>query len=285
MSELLKDKVVVITGAGQGLGRAYALHAANAGASVVVNDLNGETSQATADAIRHAGGSAISCPGEVNAQGFGDHLMTQAIESFGRLDGVVPNAGVLNAASLFDETSEHARKTVETNLMGTIEVGLAGARALRAGGGGAIVLITSGSRFGLLESTTYGATKNAVASLCWGWALEAAPFGIRVNAVSPMAQTPMTIGNVIQTTLLPEEIAPAVTYFLSDLSVDVTGQIMRIYESGIGLYPEARLVPHEVPGRNWTTERVAEAMSTSLAKDLAPVGRSGELGSPAGQAR
>jgi len=278
MDKLLKDKVVVITGAGQGLGRAYALHAADAGASVVVNDLNPETSQATVDAILAAGGAAISCPGAVNAQGFGDHLMSEATASFGRVDGVVPNAGILNAASLFDETSEHARQTVETNLMGTIEVGLAGARALRSGGGGSIVLITSGSRFGLLDSTTYGATKNAVASLCWGWALEAAPYGIRVNAVSPMAQTPMTVGNVIQTTLQPEEIAPAVTYFLSELSADVTGQILRIYESGIGFYPEPRLVPHEAPGRNWTTERVAEAISTGLAGHLAPVGRSGELG-------
>lgn len=277
MNQLLKDKVVVITGAGQGLGRAYALHAADAGASIVVNDLNADTSQATVDTILAAGGFAISCPGAVNAQGFGDHLISEAIESFGRVDGVVPNAGVLNAASLFDESSEHARATVETNLMGTIEVGLAGARALRENGGGSIVLITSGSRFGLLDSTTYGATKNAVASLCWGWALEAAPYGIRVNAVSPMAQTPMTVGNVIQTTLQPEEIAPAVTYFLSDLSADVTGQIMRIYESGIGLYPEPRLMPHEVPGRDWTTERIAEAMSTSLAGDLAQVGRSGEL--------
>jgi NAD(P)-dependent dehydrogenase (short-subunit alcohol dehydrogenase family) len=277
MDGLLNGKSVIVTGAGRGLGRAYAVDAASAGASVVVNDLDPATTRSTVDAITASGGVALACAGAVDEPGFGERLVDAAVDAFGQLDGLVANAGVLNAASLFDETSERARRTIETNLMGVIEVGLPAARAMRASRGGSIVLITSASRFGLLNSTTYGATKAAIASLAWGWALEGAAHGIRVNAVSPLALTPMLAGNVVQTTMLPEEVAPAVTYFLSDLSSSITGQILRVYESGLALYPEPRTTSPELTGSGWTAESIARAMEAELAPHLATVGRTGDL--------
>ncbi|MCU1514468.1 MAG: short-chain dehydrogenase/reductase [Microbacteriaceae bacterium] len=277
MSHLLQDQAVIITGAGQGLGHAYALDAALAGAAVIVNDINPAAAAATVTEIVDAGGSAIACPGSVSSPGFGDLIVEQALTTFGRLDGFVANAGVLNAASLFDETTENARKTVETNLMGVIEVGLASAKAMRQSGSGSIVLITSASRFGLLDSTTYGATKGAIASLCWGWALEGEPYGIRVNAVSPLAATPMMMGNGVQTTMQPESVAPAVVYLLSDLSVRITGQIIRVYDTGLALYPEPRTLSAELLGEGWSPETIARAMETELAVGISAVGRIGEL--------
>ena len=281
MGAALEGKAVVITGAGGGLGRAYALDAAREGAAVVVNDLNPETAQSTVEQIIAAGGRASALAGSTTDEGIGDALVARARSEFGRFDGLVANAGIHLMVPMLEESAESVRRSFDVNVLGTIETGLAAARALKETGGGTIVLITSGTRFGTPSlTTTYGATKGAVASLCWGWALEAAQFGIRVNAISPLAQTAMSKGAPIPSTLGPEVFGPVASYLLSDLSAPLTGQIVRLTESGLSLYPSPTALSAQVEGTEWTAATIAEAIRTRMSHGVADVGLAHDIPAP-----
>lgn len=235
---MIAGKTIVVTGAGNGLGRAYSHALAEAGARVVVNDVDADAATAVAQSIVDAGGEALSLPGSVASWDSTQEMIDSAERWHERLDGVVNNAGILHFGSWQEETETDLRRIVETNVLGSMFVAVHAMRAMRASGSGGVILnVTSGAHLGMPQLTAYGATKGAIASLTYGLALESANDGIRVNALSPLAAT--TIGGTspsgTSTMPSPEQIAPAVVYLMSDDSAALNGQVVRFDGRSIGL--------------------------------------------------
>lgn len=235
----LAGKAVVVTGAGGGLGRAYALELAMLGASVVVNDVTETGATETCDLIIEAGGSAVAHVGSVSDWAFADRLIARSVSEFGSIDGLVNNAGIMHDRLPWEEDEASIRRTVEVNVLGSMFCGIAALREMVPRGVGSIVNITSGSLLGLTGVTTYGTSKGAVAAMTYGWAVEVASTGVRVNAVMPRAQTNMSAVRAGKATSLgasgvavprspqPDVIAPAIAYLISDRAAGLNGEILR----------------------------------------------------------
>jgi NAD(P)-dependent dehydrogenase (short-subunit alcohol dehydrogenase family) len=280
----LEGKAVIVTGAGQGLGRAFALRAAAQGASVVVNDLSAKAARAVAAEIEAAGGRAIGLAGSVARWATSEALVAAALGTFGRLDGLVNNAGVHYIERPWNETERQVRGLIEVNVLGTLYCGIQALKVMRDQGHGSIVNVTSGAQMGMDLRATYGASKGAVASATYGWALETLGTGIRVNAISPLAYTPMAQeadDDLVRFALKPgaaaampraEEIAPMVCYLLSDLATGVTGQVVRSTGRTINIldHPDSRAPFVEAPA--WDEGGIAAAFDQTLRAAMKPVG-------------
>ena len=234
----------------------------------MVNDLDPDAARAVVDAIEGLGGRAVPAPGSVADPAVAAGLVTTCVRSFGRIDGLVNNAGILVERPAWETTADQSRAMVEVNVLGTIHVGHAAIDRMREQGGPAsIVNVTSGTHLGQPGLAVYGATKGAVASLTYGWALDLVGTEIRVNAVSPLAVTPMKLppydGHA-----MPEDIAAVVRYLLSEASAPMTGQIVRRSRTELGLIrPPA--IGTMLTG-DWTVSAIAEAFADRL--ELEPVG-------------
>ena len=145
---ILEGKAIVITGAGRGLGEAYALHAARSGASVVVNDIDGELAVAVADRIGRGGGRAVASAQSVRDPDQASAVVERCLAEFGKVDGLVNNAALNYEALPWDEDVDVARELVEVNVLGVLYCGIAAARVMRTQRAGSIVTISSGSSFG-----------------------------------------------------------------------------------------------------------------------------------------
>ncbi|MCL4186248.1 MAG: SDR family oxidoreductase [Rhodobacteraceae bacterium] len=272
---------VVVTGAGGGLGAAYARHLAARGDRVVVNDVDPTAAGAVAAEVRSAGGTALACPGDVADWGFAAALVARCTDAFGRIDGLVNNAGALVADLAEAAAPADVERMVRVNLIGTFASGQAAVRAMLAqGGGGAIVNVTSGSQAGDPGLSAYGATKGAVASLTYAWAREFRDRGIRVNAVSPLAATRMAAafarwavgqGQAASALPAPEVSAPLVGFLLSPAAAGVTGQVVRLAGRSLCLVSHPRLAAPVLDG-DWTEAAIARAFAEVLAARQVPLG-------------
>ena len=242
MSPLLAGKSIIVTGAGRGLGAAFALACAAQGACVIVNDIDVAAAHATCDAIAQSGGLAIPHVGSVANWHTARELVEVALSS-GRLDGLIANAAVHHQSPPWLDTEESITRIVEVNVLGVQYTGIHAMKSM-LDAGGSIVTITSGARFGIPEMSAYGATKGAVSALTAGWAVEGRPYGIRVNAVSPLAQTRMSAEDMRadRPALAPPElIAPLVVALLGDDCAEVTGQTFRFDGRTLSVYGEPLL--------------------------------------------
>jgi NAD(P)-dependent dehydrogenase (short-subunit alcohol dehydrogenase family) len=277
----LAGKSVVVTGAGGGLGRAYALLAAHEGAAVVVNDVDGAAAEATVSAIEAAGGTAVVSVGSVAEPGTAGGIIATCTREFGRIDGLVNNAGVFFDALPWDETIDDVRQMVEVNLLGTIFCGRAALEQMRRQKSGVVVNITSGAAHGMRGMATYGATKGAVASLALSWALDAAGDNVRVFCVSPTARTGMR-SRLHQSSAFegrdPATVAPIVCYLLSDHTRGITGQIVRVAGTVVTLVRPVRVGDVSVDLPRSDVASVVDAFESKLVTGLEPVGL--ELRSP-----
>jgi NAD(P)-dependent dehydrogenase (short-subunit alcohol dehydrogenase family) len=263
---VLDGKVVVVTGAGQGIGREEALACARAGARVVVDDLAGADD--TAAVVEAAGGQALALDLDVGDFDAAGRLVDAAVEAFGGLDGVVNNAGVLRDRMVFNMTPDEFDLVVRVNLRGTFCMTRhAAAWWKREGRPGAIVnTISTSGILGNLGQSNYGAAKAGVAAFSVITALELARYGVRVNAIAPGARTRMTEGAFGDLTfpgefdpLDPANVAPMVVWLLSDAAAEVSGQVLGITGGLVELYEGWHVVAsQELPGR-WTPERLAAA--------------------------
>ncbi|MEV6910594.1 SDR family oxidoreductase [Amycolatopsis sp. NPDC051071] len=270
---LLSGKAVVITGAGRGLGRAFAHHAAAQGAAVVVNDVDADVAQVVADEIRERGGRAV-----VNGRSVADAehaagLIEQCVAEFGAIDGLVNNAGVSYRADPWADDPARMREVVEVNVLGPLFCGTAAAKVMCERGGGVIVNVGSGSMIGQRRAAAYSASKGAVASMTASWAADLIGYGIRVNAVAPVAWTRMAQNDptVVQTPEhTPERVAPLVTFLLSDLSAGVTGQILRFRGDILCVLRQTAIKDPVLERASWTVEDIADAVGGGLLEALEP---------------
>lgn len=280
-SRVLEGKRVVVTGSGMGLGAAYAEAAADAGASVVTNDIDPELASATADRITQRGGTAVPFAADVSEWDGARAIVQHCVTEFGGLDGLVNNAGIVGRIRpMTEETEGVARKVIEVNVLGTIFPAVHAARVMTAAGtGGTIVNVSSGNHCGHALFGTYGGSKGAVSSLTYAWAAELGEQGVRVNAISPNAHTNQIDDITEQLGYNPEEReypsrehnATVVVFLLSDLSDRLNGQIVRVDHGLVSVVSHPLVVEPRVP-ITWSVEALAEIFETSLRDHMQPVG-------------
>ena len=273
---VLEGKSIVITGAGRGLGKAYALHAAGEGANLVINDVDGDVVEETAAEIRAAGGRAVADVCSVGDWDNAGRLIQRAIDTYGGLDGLVNNAGLFYVTEPWDEDPARVRALIEANVLGTIYCGTHALRHLQQQRRGTVINITSGAHTGMSRMAVYGASKGAAASLTYGWALDMQPYNVRVNAVSPLASTRMGArpdGSRTSTLPMPDEVAPLVSFLLSDLAEGITGQIVRLAGGKLCLMSHPAAMPPVEEQADWTVEAIDAAFTRSLRRHLQPVGQ------------
>jgi NAD(P)-dependent dehydrogenase (short-subunit alcohol dehydrogenase family) len=275
--QLLDGKAVVVTGAGRGLGESYALHAAQAGASVVVNDVDADLAETVAANIREHGGRAVASGHSVADAGQAAEIVKLCVAEFGAVDGLVNNAA-LNYESLpWDEDPGEVRELVEVNVLGVLYTGIAAMGVMREQGHGAVVNACSGASFGQRKLGTYAASKGAVASLTYSWALDAEQAGIRVNAVCPLAHTRMvwkserSLRNC-PPSKSPAKIAPLVLYLLCDRVQGVTGQVVRCNGSQLHIVGHPYVKQPVLERETWDTASVERAFSEVFPATLEPYG-------------
>jgi len=274
MSGVLDGKVVIVTGAGRGLGRAYAHDIAREGAVVFVNDVDAEAATTVADEVRGAGGEAVAATASVSDWAEASSIVERAQREFGRIDGLVNNAGLHWMGPSWKQDERQIRDIVEANVLGALFIGTLVSRVMVEQQSGAIVNATSSAQMGIPELATYGATKGALASLTYGWALDLGPQGIRVNAFSPSAVTRMVDPERVPTGHLgePSSNAPVVSYLLSDLAQHVNGQVVQWRQGALVIVGHPHLTTHEVRRDSWTARSVADEFGPVLAAHSQPVG-------------
>ena len=286
----LDDKVAIVTGAGRSLGRAYALALADAGAAVVVNDVDAETAAQTVADIRAAGGRATSVVAPVGPTETADALVAAAVETFGRLDILVANAGVLRDRVLWKMGDDDFDIVIETHLRGSFTTGRAAATYMRDNGiPGRIILIGSpAGQFGSFGQTNYATAKAGLVAMARTWSLELARAGITANAVIPTALSPMTATIPAYTQVYedyvagkgipaiyrrdhalgtPEDVASLIVWLASDASTGVTGQAIGIGGDRLTLYAHPAVLRTMNQDGGWSPEQIDEAWRTELAAD------------------
>lgn len=226
-SPSLGGRVAIITGAGKGLGRAYALELAARGAQVVVNnrrhpdEQDSETSaQQTVETILAAGGTAIANFEAVDAEGAGQRMVQQAVDQFGRIDIVIANAALSQASTFGKQSLDAFMRIFNVGFLGTLQLIHAAWPLLRAQRHGRVIATTSSAgRYGNHGLGAYAASKGAIEMLVRSLAAEGANAGVRVNAISPYAATQMTTGHLgpeVAVCLTPEAVTPMVAWLCSD---------------------------------------------------------------------
>jgi NAD(P)-dependent dehydrogenase (short-subunit alcohol dehydrogenase family) len=295
---IMDGKVVVVTGAGRGVGRGVALDLARAGAAVVVNDLGvslagqgDETpvAEQVAREIRDFGGRAVANGDSVASWEGADRIVEAALDSFGRIDGVVNNAGNLRDSLFHKMTEEEFDAVIAVHLKGSFNVSRAAAPPFKTQNSGAYVHMTSTSGLiGNFGQANYSAAKLGIVGLSKSIALDMQRFGVRSNAVAPFAWTRM-IDSIPTNTpeqqkrveglkqLVPEKIAPFATALLSDAGAGVTGQIFGVRNNEIYLFSQPRPIRTAHKSDGWTPETIAERVFPMFANDFYPLVRSGEV--------
>jgi NAD(P)-dependent dehydrogenase (short-subunit alcohol dehydrogenase family) len=229
MSIRFDDRVALVTGAGGGIGKYYALELAARGAKVVVNDLGGSVdgsgesttmAQAVVDEIVAAGGQAVANGDSVSDPAGAQRMVEQAVDSFGSIDILINNAGILRDKTFIKMELADFEAVVDVHLMGSAYVTKAAFPLMREKGYGRIVFTSSTSGiFGNYGQTNYGAAKMGVVGLMNCLVMEGAKYNIRVNTVAPAAATRMTEGLLppeAEEAMKPELVAPGVLYLVSE---------------------------------------------------------------------
>jgi NAD(P)-dependent dehydrogenase (short-subunit alcohol dehydrogenase family) len=263
----LDGKAIAVTGAGGGIGRAVALHLAEQGASVVVNDLGvsidgSEPSSNTADAvvgeIVAAGGAAVADPSSVTEMAGGESIVQSAVDAFGRIDGVVCVAGILRERMLFKMSEAEWDPVVATHLKGTFTVFRAAAPIFREQQSGSMIAFTSGAFAGSVAQANYSAAKGGIVSLVRSAAAGMHKYGVTANCIAPVARTRMSANVPFGLEMGdPEDIAPMVAFLCSDLSRGVTGQVYTVNGGRIAVWNQPVEVREMRTDGRWTVDDIA----------------------------
>jgi NAD(P)-dependent dehydrogenase (short-subunit alcohol dehydrogenase family) len=277
----LDGRIVVITGAGRGIGREHALFLAAEGARVVVNDLGGATdgsgsdtsaAQSVADEIVAAGGRAVASTDSVTDFAGAERIIGTAVSAFGGLDVVVNNAGILRDRMLVSMGEDEFDAVVAVHLKGTFNVTRHAAAYWReqtkAGQSGSRAIVNTSSGAGLHGNpgqTNYAAAKAGIAAMTIVNAMELTRYGVRANCIAPIARTRLTLqtpgmgehmgGSVFD----PENVSPLVAY-LARADCPFNGQVFSVYGGSVGIYAGWSIAEEVRTDGKWSAEELGAAM-------------------------
>ena len=295
---MMQGKVVVVTGAGGGIGRDIALAMAAQGAQVVVNDIGTSTSgegtdagpaQKVVDEIRAAGGQAVANTDSVAEAAAAGRIVQSALDHFGRIDGVVNNAGILRDRFFHKMSLDEWDAVLKVHLYGSYYMSRAAANHFKEQESGAFVHMTSTSGLiGNFGQANYSAAKLALVALSKSIALDMAKFHVRSNCIAPFAWSRM-IGSIPTDTpeqqarvakiqqMTPNKIAPLAVYLLSDEARDVNAQVFAVRNNEIFLMSQPRPVRSVHRSEGWTPQDIAAHGMPALKSSFVPMERSGDV--------
>ncbi|MET8754839.1 SDR family NAD(P)-dependent oxidoreductase [Streptomyces sp. NPDC004667] len=284
MGNFLAGKVVAVTGAGRGIGRAVALAAAAEGARVVVNDYGvgieggeptSEVAEAVVKEITAAGGQAVAVADDISTMEGGQRIVDTALAEYGRIDGVVCVAGILRERMLFNMSEAEWDPVVATHLKGTFTVFRAASAVMRRQGTGTLIGFTSGNHQGSVAQANYSAAKGGIISLVRSAALGLHKYGVTANAVAPVARTRMSANVPMELKEIgePEDVAALVTYLLSDRAKGegITGQVYTIAGPKIAVWAQPRELRAGYAEGSWTPEKIADFLPGTVGTDPMPM--------------
>ncbi len=297
-SKLVDGKVVVVTGAGRGIGREIALLMAAEGAKVVVNDLGVAVdgsgtdltpAQEVVNAIAAAGGEAVANYDSVTDYDAAQRIIKTAVDRFGRIDGVVNNAGILRDRIFHKMTPEEWHAVINVHLNGSFNVSRAAADHFREQQSGAYVHMTSTSGLvGNVGQANYAAAKLGIAALSKSIALDMERYRVRSNCISPFAwsrmigaiptNTPEQAARVEKLkTMTAAKIAPMAVFLISDAAAKVSGQIFAVRSNEIFLMSQSRPIRSIHRSEGWTPAALAEQLVPAFGAQFYALERSADV--------
>ncbi|MEX2238461.1 MAG: SDR family NAD(P)-dependent oxidoreductase [Dehalococcoidia bacterium] len=301
MTKRLEGRVAIVTGAGRGIGREEAISLAAEGAKVVVNDFGGTAggeggdttpAQEVVDAIKSAGGEAAANYGNVSDYGEAEGMVKQAIDTYGKLDILINNAGILRDRMVFNMSEEEWDIVIAVHLKGHFNLTKHACVVMRQQRSGVIVNTSSESGLGNMGQANYSAAKEGIIGLTRTVARDMGRYGVRCNAIRPRAATRLTLSPELQeaweksrqqdsagqgvgadvqamiTNLDPKHVAPLVVWLCTDEAANVNGRNFLVGGNTIGLYSEPELVRSLFTDQEWSVDLLADLMPKSLAAGL-----------------
>jgi NAD(P)-dependent dehydrogenase (short-subunit alcohol dehydrogenase family) len=296
--QMVKDKVVVVTGSGGGIGRDIALAMAAQGAKVVVNDigasLTGEgkdmgPAQKVVEEIKAAGGQAVASTDSVSEAASANRIIETAIATFGRIDCVVNNAGILRDRIFHKMSTEDFEAVIKVHLLGAFYMSKAAALHFKEQESGSFVHMTSTSGLiGNFGQANYSAAKLGLTAFSKSIALDMAKFHVRSNCIAPFAWSRMTSSIPTSTPaeearveklkqMTPAKIAPLAVFLASDQAAKVNAQVFAVRNNEIFLMSQPRPIRSVHRSEGWTPEAIAEHCMPALQQSFFPLDRSGDV--------
>jgi len=289
---LFDGKVAIVTGAGRGIGRSHALLLASEGASVVVNDLGGShdgqgndstPAQQVVDEITTKGGRAVANYDSVSSWSGAESMVQQAVDTFGGLDVLVNNAGILRDKMSFNMDEDEWDQVIDVHLKGhfapsRFAASYWRARSKETGGPVNAKIVNTASESGLYGNAgqaNYAAAKAGIASMTIVMARELERIGVRVNAIAPVARTRLTetvAGGFMDPKVgefdrfAPENVSAVVCWLASDLAAGVTGQVVKVMGGQVQLVRGWRPITEATDDKPWTIEAIDSAAAGLFAQ-------------------
>jgi NAD(P)-dependent dehydrogenase (short-subunit alcohol dehydrogenase family) len=293
-TKAVEGKVVIVTGAGRGIGRDVALLMARQGAKVIVNDLGvsltGEPdrespAQETVEMIKAAGGEAAANTDSVADWDGAQRMVALAMDRFGRLDVVVNNAGIIRELSFADTSPADFDVTVKVHLYGSFYLSRAAAQLFKQQGSGAYIHMTSSTgMIGRRNLSAYAAAKMGVVGLMRSIALDMAAYGVRSNCISPAAATRMSpsrataaMDEAFRNNVRGDQVAPLAVFLASDASAPINGQIIGVRRNELYLYSQPRPVRTLHRADGWSVAALSEQLLPAWGPSLVPLEETGDV--------
>ena len=289
MGDRLKGRVAIVTGAGRGIGRGEALAMASEGAFVIINDMgaavDGSGSEATpaedvVQEIKKMGSQAVANYDNVVETDTGEKLVKLALDTWGRLDIIVNNAGILRDRMLFNMSTEEWDAVIAVHLRGHYNITKPACAYFRQERKGGVIINTSStSGLGNVGQANYAAAKEGIVGFTRTLAREMGRYGVRCNAIRPMAATRMTLSpdmraraerageaglkmlEQMEKSQIPEQVGPFVAWLASDEAANVNGRNFLVRQGYIGLYSEPEIVAAVENDGLWTVDSVSAVIS------------------------
>ncbi len=273
----LEGKVIAVTGAGRGIGRAIALDAAREGARIVVNDYGvsmdgqeptSEVADSVVSEIEALGGEAIANASSVAEMAGGASIVQSAVDCFGRIDGVVCVAGILRERMLFNMTEKDWDPVIATHLKGTFTVFRAASAIMRKQKSGTLIGVTSGAFIASVAQANYSSAKGGIVSLTRSAAAGLYKYGVTANVIAPAAKSRMS-GQVPFGFEMgePEDVAPMVTFLLGEKARHITGQTYTVNGGRVAVWNQPQEVRDMVKDGRWTVDEIAERLDDEVGQE------------------